>query len=73
MIEAIVILAVLALLFGIGYIVTGVILKALIWLGVLLPISILLFGLGIICCCTIILIPVGLKLFEAALHILFCA
>ena len=63
-------LALLTFLFWIGYKITGVFLKAFIWLIVLVPIALILWGLAIVCCCTLILIPVGIKLFLAGLRVL---
>ena len=64
--EVIIALAVLAGFFWVGFKVTGAMLSALIWLVIKLPIAIVVFCLGIACCATLLLIPVGLKLFGAA-------
>lgn len=69
--EVIIALAVLAGFFWVGLKVTGAMLSALIWLVIKLPIAIVVFCLGIMCCATLLLIPVGLKLFGAAGRILF--
>lgn len=70
MIEFILVLGILSLFFGGAYFVTGALLKAIIWLCVLVPVALLLWGIGLICCCTLILIPVGLKLFGAGCRVL---
>lgn len=49
---------------------TGLVAKGLIWLCVLLPIVAVLWSLAIVCCATIILIPVGLWLFRAGIRLL---
>ena len=59
MISFILCLLLLTILFGIAYKITGAILKACVWLLILLPIGLILSGVGVIFCCTIILIPVG--------------
>ena len=68
--EVIISLAILTLLFWIGYKITGVLLKAFIWLIVLVPLAFLLWAIGLVCCCTLILIPIGIKLFLAGLKVL---
>lgn len=70
MIEFILVIGILSLLFGGAYVITGALFKALIWLCILVPIALLLWGLGIVCCCTLILIPVGLQLFKAGCRVL---
>jgi hypothetical protein len=69
--EVIIALAVLAGFFWVGFQVTGAMLSALIWLVIKLPIATVVFCLGLACCATLLLIPVGLKLFGAAGRILF--
>ena len=64
------VLAVLTGLFWVGYHVTGAILKTIFWLCIRLPITIVLWALGLVFCCTLILIPVGLGLFRAGLGVL---
>lgn len=70
MIELILVIGILSLFFGGAYIITGALLKALIWLFILVPVALLLWGIGLACCCTLILIPVGLKLFTAGCKVL---
>ncbi len=64
-------LFVLSILFWIGFRITGALLMACLWLFVLLPLAILIGFLGLLCCCTILLIPVGLRLFETGWRMLF--
>lgn len=71
MIEIIVTLAVLFVLFWIGYHVTGALLSAAIWLFIKLPFAIIMACLGLVCCVTILLIPLGSKCFKFAGSILF--
>ena len=68
--EVIISLAILTFLLWIGYKITGIFLKAFIWLIVLVPIALVLWVLGFVCCCTLILIPIGIKLFLAGLKVL---
>ena len=70
MMGAILILGLLSLFFFIAYCITGAVLKALIWLVILVPIAVGLWTLGLACCCTLILIPIGIKLFSAGCRVL---
>ena len=66
----IIVLALLSLFFFIAYNVTGAVLKAAIWLVILVPIAICLWALWLACCCTLILIPIGIRLFSAGCRVL---
>ena len=68
MITTIVCLLILTALFGVAFKLTGVLLKAVLWLCIFLPMGLVLFGLGAVCCGTLILIPVGIMLFKAGAH-----
>ena len=70
MLEIIVGLAVLTFLFWLGFHITGALLSATIWLFVKLPLAIILGCLGLACCFTILLIPLGGKCFKSAFSIL---
>lgn len=63
-------LAILAVLFWLGFSITGALLKACLWLFILLPIGLVLCVMGLALCCTLILIPIGAKLFKAGLHVI---
>lgn len=63
-------LAILVVLFWVGFVVTGVFLKACLWLFILLPIGVVLCVMGAILCCTLILIPIGAKVFKAGIHVI---
>ena len=65
MISFILCLLLLTILFGIAYKITGAILKACVWLLILLPIGLILSG-----CCTIILIPVGIGIIKAGIRMI---
>lgn len=69
--EIIIGLAMLSFLFWVGFKVTGALLTAFIWLAIKLPIAIVIFCLGLACCATLLLIPVGIKLFKVAGNVLF--
>lgn len=63
-------LLILTVLFGIAYKITGAILKACVWLLILLPIGLILTGVGVILCCTIILIPVGIGIIKTGFRVI---
>ena len=65
MITLIICLAVITGLFWLGFTITGAFLKAFVWLLLILPITLIIWNLGLVCCCTIILIPLGVWLFKA--------
>ena len=69
--ELIIALAMLTGLFWVGFKMTGAMLAALVWVAVKLPVTLVLFTLGVACCATLLLIPVGLKLFGTAVNVLF--
>lgn len=71
MLEFIVGVGVLCVLFFVGYKVTGAVFKALIWLCILLPIALFIWGIAILCCCTLILIPIGMKIFSIGNRVIF--
>ena len=58
-------LLILCALFWIGFKITGALIKALIWLCIMLPIGLCIMLLGLFLCCTIILIPLGTRLLKA--------
>lgn len=70
MLELLIGLAVLTFLFWLGFHITGALLSAAIWLCFKLPVALLLGCLGLVCCVTILLIPLGGKCFKLAFHIL---
>ena len=70
MISFILCLLILTILFGIAYKITGAILKACVWLLILLPIGLILSGVGVIFCCTIILIPVGIGIIKTGFRMI---
>ena len=66
MITAMIILSIVVVLgaaFGLAFSLTGAVLAACLWL-LKLPIVIVMWILGAACCCTILLIPLGLLLFR---------
>lgn len=65
MITFIICLILLSGLFGIAFKLTGAVLKACLWMFILLPLGVTLCAIGLACCCTLILIPVGIMLFKA--------
>lgn len=63
-------LFVLMILFGVGFKLTGALLKACLWLFIFLPFGIGFCAVGVILCCTILLIPVGTLLMKAGFHMI---
>lgn len=63
-------LGILTFLLWIGFKITGAVLKACVWLIIEVPIALVIWGVALVCCCTLILIPIGIKLFGAGLRIL---
>lgn len=70
MIELLITLAVLTVLFWLGYHVTGALLSAAIGLFIKLSFAIILGCLGLMCCITILLIPLDGKCFKFAFEVL---
>ena len=70
MVEIIIVLAVLTLLFWLGFHITGALLSAASWLFIKLPVALILGCLGLVCCITILLIPLGGKCFKFAFEVL---
>ena len=66
----VVVIALALLLIGAAFKLTGAIIKLLWWLFVKLPVSMVVGGLGLCMCFTVIFFPIGLALLKAAGHIL---
>lgn len=66
-------LFILMFLFWLGLKITGAFLAAAIWLCIQLPLAIMAFVFGLLLCCTILLIPIGLGCFKLAFGLLFPA
>ena len=64
------ILALLTFLLGLAFKLTGAVLKAVLWVFIVLPIALVLWAFAVVCCCTLILIPVGVFLFKAGMKLL---
>lgn len=69
MLIALIIIICLGAAFGIGFGITGALVLALLFV-IKLPIVLILWILGAVCCCTILLIPLGLILFRTGSAIL---
>lgn len=65
-------LVILCAVFWLGIKITGTLLSAFIWLIIKLPCMLVLWAIGFLCFCTIILFPVGIMLFRASTRIAFC-
>lgn len=70
MITFMIILAFVMIMLWIGFKLTGALLAACFWLCIKIPLAVISFALGLVCCCTIILIPIGLFLFKAGIRFL---
>ena len=66
----ILILSLVSFLFWLGFHITGALLTALVWVVIKLPAALILFSLGLACCVTLLLIPVGMSLFRTGVRIL---
>ena len=64
-------LTVLTGLFSFAYHLTGALLTAAVWVCFRLPLALMLGVVGVICCMTLLLIPVGRSLLRTAGRILF--
>ena len=63
-------LAIMTFMLWLGFKITGALLKAVVWVFIIVPIALFIWMLALVCICTLILIPVGIKLFTAGLKIL---
>lgn len=70
MISFLICLVILTFIFGVAFKLTGALLKACLWIFVFLPVGLILVCFGILCCCTIILIPVGIGVFRTGIHVI---
>ena len=70
MLTFIILMAILSGLFWLGFKMTGAVLKACIWLFILVPLAVGIWGFALLCCCTLILIPIGIRLFVAGLRVI---
>ena len=70
MIEILITLAVLTVQFWLGFHITDALLSAAIWLFIKLPFALIVGCLGVACCVTILLIPLGGKRFKVAFDLL---
>lgn len=70
MLTFIVVLTVLSVLFGVGFFITGVLFTAFVWVFIKLPVGLIALALGLVMCCTIILIPLGIGLFKTGFKLI---
>ena len=74
MITMLIIIGVVLLLgavFGLAFSITGAVLTACFWV-LKLPIVLVMWAIGVVCCCMILLIPLGLLLFKTGSAMLIC-
>lgn len=60
----------IAFLLWVGFKITGALLSAVFWLLVRVPLALILWAVGILLCCTILLIPIGKWVFKMGTHCL---
>lgn len=70
MISLIIGLVFLILMLGIGFKLIGLLLAASIWLFIKIPLAFIALMIGIICCGTLILIPVGIWFFKTGFQLI---
>ena len=63
-------LGVLTMLLGLGFKLTGALLSACIWLCISVPLGVGAVVIGLLLCCTIILIPLGLWFLKIGLKLI---
>ena len=54
----------------VGFKLTGAVLTACLWLMIGLPVSAVMLGLGVLLCCTVILLPLGIICMKAGMFFL---
>ncbi len=64
------VLMILMVLFWIGFKLTGALLMAMFWLFIELPLGVMIGALGILFCCTLILIPIGIPLVKSGVRLM---
>lgn len=70
MITFVLVLSLICILLGLGFSIAGIVLGTVFWVAFKLPFAIICFVLGILCCCTLILIPLGIALFGLGIKVL---
>lgn len=70
MIGIFVLFIVVAFVLWIGVMLTGALLAAGVWLFIKIPFALLLWAVGAILCCTILLIPLGMNCFGLGLRMI---
>ncbi len=63
-------LIVLGILFWCGFKITGALLTTCLWLFIGIPLAVGIMIVGLVLCCTIILLPLGIGCFKAGLKLL---
>ena len=63
-------LGLLTVLLWLGFHLTGALLSACIWMFIEVPLAFLAWGIGLLLCCTIILLPIGFWFFKIGLKLL---
>lgn len=73
MISFLFVMFVLMFVFWFGFKITGALLATFIWLFIEIPLALLTFLLGLVFCCTIILLPLGMGCFKLGSRLLMPA
>lgn len=71
MITAILVLAILTAVLWLAFKCTGLFLSILVWICFKLPVAVILWGIGLALCGTLILIPIGVPFFRMGCRVLF--
>lgn len=71
MITAILVLAILTVVLWLAFKCTGLFLPILIWTCFKLSVAVILWGIGLALCCTLILIPIGVPFLRMGSRVLF--
>ena len=70
MVTFLICLAIITVLFGVAFKITGALLKACLWVIIFLPVGLLLLSLGIAFFFFFILIPVGIGIMKAGMRVI---
>ena len=70
MLGFIICMGLLSFMLWLGFKLTGAIFSACFWLFIEVPLAVAAGGIGLICCCTIILVPVGIWFFKTGFKLL---
>lgn len=64
-------ISLLCLVLKLVFKLTGALVSLAFWIFVKLPVGVLLVVLGIVLCCTLLLIPIGKRVFQSGIKMIF--